>query len=35
MKHESDLVNIHVVDDEGVPVKYYATNDFEVFNKKK
>ena len=27
-----DLVNICVVDDEGNPVKYYATNRYEVFN---
>ncbi|MBW1752956.1 MAG: hypothetical protein JRJ46_07590 [Deltaproteobacteria bacterium] len=27
-----DSVNITVVDDEGNPVKYYATNQFEVFN---
>ena len=28
------LVNIYVVDDEGKPVKYYATNQFDVFNPK-
>jgi hypothetical protein len=27
-----DFVNITVVDDKGNPVKYYATNEFEVFN---
>jgi hypothetical protein len=27
-----DFVNITVVNDEGNPVKYYATNEFEVFN---
>jgi len=27
-----DLVNITVVDHEDKPVKYYATNQFEVFN---
>ena len=27
-----DLVNIYVVDDGGNPVKYYVTNQFEVFN---
>jgi hypothetical protein len=27
-----DSVNITVVDDEGNPVKYYATNQLEVFN---
>jgi len=29
---EGDLVNIYVVDDLGHPVKYYASNQFEVFN---
>ena len=32
---ESELVNIHVVDDEGALVKYYVTNDFKVLNEKK
>ena len=27
-----DLVNIYVVDDAGNPIKYYATDQFEVFN---
>lgn len=27
------LVNIHVVDEGGRPVKYYATNRYEVFNR--
>jgi len=27
-----DLVNICVIEDEGNPIKYYATNRFEVFN---
>jgi len=27
-----DLVNIYVVDDLGHPIKYYASNQFEVFN---
>jgi hypothetical protein len=27
-----DLVNIYVIEDEGSPIKYYATNRFEVFN---
>jgi hypothetical protein len=27
-----DLVNIYVIEDEGNPIKYYATNQFEVFN---
>ncbi len=27
-----DLVNIYVVDDGGNPIKYYATDQFEVFN---
>lgn len=27
-----DFVNITVVDDEGHPVKYYATNQFKTFN---
>jgi hypothetical protein len=27
-----DLVNIYVVEDGGNPIKYYATNQFEVFN---
>jgi len=30
----AELVNIHVVDDEGRKVKYYATDTFEVFNRK-
>jgi hypothetical protein len=29
-----ELVNIHVVDDAGEKVKYYATNAYEVFNRK-
>jgi len=29
---EGDLVNIYVVDDLGHPIKYYAANQFEVFN---
>ncbi len=29
---EGDLVNIYVVDDLGHPIKYYALNQFEVFN---
>jgi len=29
-----ELVNIHVVNDADEKVKYYATNEFEVFNKK-
>jgi len=28
----ADLVNIYVVDDLGHPIKYYASNQFEVFN---
>ena len=31
---EEELVNIHVVNDADEKVKYYATNDYEVFNKK-
>ena len=31
---EGELINICVVDDTGEPVKYYATNTFEVFNPK-
>ena len=27
-----DLVNVTVIDHENNPVKYYATNEFEVFN---
>jgi hypothetical protein len=27
-----DLVNIYVIEDGGNPIKYYATNQFEVFN---
>ena len=27
-----DLINVTVIDHEGNPVKYYATNHFEVFN---
>lgn len=27
-----DLINVTVIDHEGNPVKYYATNQFEVFN---
>jgi hypothetical protein len=30
-----DLINVTVVDPEGNPVKYYATNQFEVFNRSK
>jgi hypothetical protein len=29
---ESALVNIYVVDDLGNPIKYYASNQFDVFN---
>ena len=29
---EGDLVNIYVVDDLGHPIKYYASNQLEVFN---
>lgn len=29
---EGDLVNIYVVDDLGHPIKYYASNQFELFN---
>ena len=29
---EGALVNIYVVDDLGHPIKYYASNQFEVFN---
>jgi len=28
-----DLVNVYVIDHEGNPVKYYATGQFEVFNR--
>ena len=28
------LVNIYVVDDLGNPIKYYASNQFEVFNRR-
>jgi hypothetical protein len=31
---EEALVNIYVVDDLGEPIKYYATNRFEVFNER-
>lgn len=31
---DGDLVNIYVVDDLGNPIKYYASNQFEVFNRK-
>lgn len=31
---EEELVNIHVVDDLNEKVKYYATDEYEVFNKK-
>jgi hypothetical protein len=31
---EEELVNIHVVNDADEKVKYYATNHYEVFNKK-
>jgi hypothetical protein len=27
-----DLVNIYVIEDGGNPIKYYATNRFEIFN---
>ncbi|MCJ7542792.1 MAG: hypothetical protein MUO88_24345 [Desulfobacterales bacterium] len=30
--NEGDIVNIYVVDDSGNLVKYYATNQFEIFN---
>ena len=29
---EGDVVNIYVVDDQGNPVKFYATNEPKVFN---
>ena len=29
-----ELVNICVIDDRGEPIKYYATNTYEVFNSK-
>jgi hypothetical protein len=32
---EGDLVNIYVVDDQGSPVKFYATNEPKVFNGRK
>jgi hypothetical protein len=31
---DGDMVNIHVVDETGARVRYYATNDFDVFNLK-
>ena len=31
---EDELVNVHVVDDLGNPVTYYATNEANVFNPK-
>lgn len=31
---DGELINLCVVDDTGEPVKYYATNQFEVFNPK-
>ena len=31
---DGTLVNIYVVDDSGNPTKYYASNQFEVFNRK-
>lgn len=31
---ENELINIHVVNDADAKVKYYATNEFEMFNKK-
>ena len=31
---EGELINLCVVDDTGEPVKYYATNTFEIFNPK-
>jgi len=31
---ENELVNIHVVDDAGEQVKYYATNKYDLFNPK-
>ena len=31
---DDELINLYVVDDTGEPVKYYATNQFEVFNPK-
>ena len=30
--YAGDLVNIYVIEDGGNPIKYYATNQFEVFN---
>jgi hypothetical protein len=32
---EGELINISVVDDLDNPIKYYATNQLEVFNRKK
>lgn len=31
---EEELVNIHVVDDEGNPIRYYATGNYDRFNPK-
>lgn len=31
---EGELVNVHVVDDEGNPIRYYATGKFDRFNPK-
>ncbi len=31
---DGDLVNIYIVDDLGHPIKYYASNQFEVFNRR-
>lgn len=31
---DGDLINIYVVDEEGNPVNYYATNQPEIFNAK-
>ncbi len=31
---EGDIVNIYVVDDSGDPVKYYATNQLDIFNQR-
>jgi hypothetical protein len=30
----AEMVNIYVVDDSGNPIAYYATNQFEVYNKR-
>ena len=33
-ENDDALVNIYVVDDSGNPIKYYASNQFEVFNRR-